>query len=127
MAQASLSAGSRSHLLHAVRPGFGKCGWVNPNERAKTGRSDRKGPSRKGLALNAVPRTQRPSAVAMATVSRLILHDLRHLWLKRAPRIINQRFLKSESLHYEPEKPAKTAGFPAFYGIETCNPQKKDN
>jgi len=37
----------RDGVFWALRSGFGKRGWVIPNERAKTGRSARKGPSRR--------------------------------------------------------------------------------
>jgi len=64
-----------------------------PMSEPKTGRSARKGPSRKGLAVNAASRSERSPALASATVTLPVLTDLPHLRLKRPPRIINQRFL----------------------------------
>ena len=75
--------------------GFGERGLVVPNERAETRQGARKGPSRKGFAGKAASRTLLASAVAMATVARLAPHDLRLFRLKRAPRIIDQRFLNA--------------------------------
>jgi len=63
-----------------------------PMSEPKMGPSARKGPSRKGLAVNAASRSERSPAVASATVTRPVLTDLPHLRFKRAPRIINQRF-----------------------------------
>ncbi len=97
-----------------LRLAFGERGWVIPNERIETGRSARKGPSRKGFAAKAASRTQPASAIATAIVTRngiptglLCLrqnrpifiacarpaaHNLRLLRQKRAPRIIEQGF-----------------------------------
>ena len=77
-----------------LRSGSGECGLVIPNERAGTGRSARKGPSRPGFCrksrISHVSRLGRSGA----TVTRLAPHDLRLLRQKRAPRIIDQRLLK---------------------------------
>ncbi len=75
-----------------LRNAFGERGWVIPNERIKTGRSARKGPSRRGFATKAASRTQPASAIATAMAARPAAHNLRLLWQKRAPCIINQRF-----------------------------------
>jgi hypothetical protein len=77
-----------------LRPGFGERDWVIPNERIKTGRSARKGPSRSGFAVKAASRSQPASAIATAIVTQPAAHDLRLFRRKRAPCIIDQRFLQ---------------------------------
>ncbi len=87
------SARARRRLCGWLRLGLGKRDLVVPNKRVQTSRRPRKGPSRKGFAGKAASRASRPSAVAMATVTRLAPHDLRLFRLKRAPRRVVQRFL----------------------------------
>ena len=68
---------ARRRLCGRLRLGLGECGLVVPNKRAKTSWRPRKDPSRQGFAGKAASRAVRPSAVAMATVTRLAPHDLR--------------------------------------------------
>jgi hypothetical protein len=52
-------------LCGMLRRGSGERGLVNPNKRAGTGRSARKGPSHPGFAAKAASRTFLASAVAL--------------------------------------------------------------
>ena len=87
------SARARRRLCGRLRIGLGERGLVVPNKRVQTRQSARKGPSRKGFAGKAASRALRPSAVAMATVTRFAPHDLRLFRLKRAPRRVVQGLL----------------------------------
>ena len=86
-------ARARRRLCGMHRCGFGERGLVVPNERVETRRGARKGPSRMGFAGKAASRASCPSAVAMATVTRVAPRNLRLFRLKRALCIIDQRFL----------------------------------